>query len=115
MSEEFKTPTEKELAQPLAGAGVEYEEDVQEDSYPDLNDVMLYLSTFSDRVDDLARVVKRVEGTQAALKDGVNTIGVMMNNVAEAFGQIMTEVQKGGIAGLLGSMMGGKKNDDKEA
>jgi hypothetical protein len=49
-----------------------------------------------------------------ALANGVNTIGQMMNEVANAFGQIMEQIQKGGIGGLLGSVMGGKKNDSEE-
>jgi hypothetical protein len=46
-----------------------------------------------------------------ALTEGVNTIGTMMNQVADAFGQIMAQVQKGGLGAILGGVMGGKKND----
>lgn len=58
----------------------------------------------------LARL-DRIEATQDGLREGVNTIGAMMNQVAEAFDQIMQKVNQGGIAGLLGGIMGGKKND----
>jgi hypothetical protein len=51
-----------------------------------------------------------IELTQEALKEGTNTIGTMMNGVSEAFANIMEQIQKGGIGGLLGGMMG-KKND----
>lgn len=50
-----------------------------------------------------------IEETQEALKEGTNTIGTMMNGVSEAFGQIMTQIQKGGIGALLGGMMGKKE------
>lgn len=50
-----------------------------------------------------------IELTQEALKEGTNTIGTMMNGVSEAFGQIMTQIQKGGIGALLGGMMGKKE------
>jgi hypothetical protein len=58
-------------------------------------------------------ILSRLDGIEQsleALKTGVNTIGEMMNGVAGAFEQIVAEVQKGGMAGLLGSLMGGKKN-----
>ncbi len=66
------------------------------------------------RLDSLRGAIAEQANTQTELKNGVNTIGTMMNGVADAFGQIMTQVQKGGIASLLGSMMGGKKNDSEE-
>lgn len=53
----------------------------------------------------------RIEKTQEGLRDGVNTIGEMMNSVAQAFDQIMTKVNNGGIAGLLGGLMGRGGND----
>lgn len=46
------------------------------------------------------------------LVEGVNNIGGMMNEVADAFGQIMDQVSKGGIGALLGGMMGKKNNGD---
>lgn len=73
--------------------------------------------TVSDPITDEAAILSdinlrlsRMEEKQAALADGVNTIGAMMNQVADAFGQIMEQVNKGGIGALLGGMMGGKKN-----
>lgn len=66
-------------------------------------DNALLLSDINLRLD---RIEKTVEG----LRDGVNTIGSMMNGVAEAFDQIMGQVQKGGIGALLGGFMGGNKN-----
>lgn len=56
--------------------------------------------------DRLSAIEKRLD----SLSQGVNTIGGMMNNVAESFDQIMQQVQKGGIGALLGGMMGGKKD-----
>lgn len=44
-----------------------------------------------------------------ALKNGVNTIGAMMNSVSDAFGQISSQIQQGGIGSLLG-MIGAKKD-----
>lgn len=63
--------------------------------------------TFEEAV--LSRL-SAIEATQEGLRAGVNTIGAMMNDVANAFGQIMEQVNKGGIGALLGGMMGGKKN-----
>lgn len=60
---------------------------------------------------DMNLRLERIENTQNALKEGVNLIGGMMNQVAEAFDQIMQKVQTGGIGALLGGMMGGQKND----
>lgn len=51
----------------------------------------------------------RIEAKLERLTEGVNTIGGMMNGVAKAFDDIMTKINEGGIAGLLGGMMGGKK------
>lgn len=51
-----------------------------------------------------------IEETIAGLRDGVNVIGEMMNSVAEMFDQMVTKVNQGGIAGLLGGLMGGNKN-----
>lgn len=50
--------------------------------------------------------------TLEKLREGVNSIGGMMNDVADAFGQIMEQVSKGGIGALLGGMMGKKNNGD---
>jgi hypothetical protein len=46
----------------------------------------------------------------AALTEGVNTIGAMMNEVASTFATLMQKLQRDGIGGLLGGMMGGKNN-----
>lgn len=62
------------------------------------------------RLDSISTRLTAIESTQEALKGGVNTIGGLMNSVHDAFNQIMTQVQQGGIGGLLGGMMG-KKND----
>ena len=59
---------------------------------------------------EVLRRLEAIESTQDNLKDGVNTIGGMMNSVAEAFDNIMQKVNEGGIGALLGGMMGGKKN-----
>lgn len=58
---------------------------------------------------DVNQRLDRIEKTLDGLRDGVNTIGQMMNQVVDAFGQIMTQVQNGGLGSLLGTMMG-KKN-----
>lgn len=67
-----------------------------------------------DELHNKLDAILAAQEVQAAVTEGirvgVNTIGTMMNEVAEAFGKIMEEIQKGGIAGLLGGMMGGKKN-----
>lgn len=61
-----------------------------------------------------AEVLARLEAQTATLegvRQGVNTIGEMMNGIADAFGQIMVKVEKGGIGALLGGFMGGKKDE----
>lgn len=68
------------------------------------------------------QIVSRLNAIEAAqmvqgellnkLVEGVNNIGGMMNEVADAFGQIMEQVSKGGIGALLGGMMGKKNNGD---
>jgi hypothetical protein len=60
--------------------------------------------------EELKLRLDNIEGDIAGLKEGVNTIGVMMNSVAEAFDTIMQKVNEGGIGALLGGFMGGKKN-----
>jgi len=66
---------------------------------------------------DLFDLIHRLENkidaqgkTVDGLRDGVNTIGEMMNSVAETFDQIMQKIQQGGITSLLGGLMGGKNN-----
>lgn len=59
---------------------------------------------------DMNLRLERIEKTVESLREGVNTIGVMMNNVAGAFDNIMQTVNKGGLGALLGGIMGGKKN-----
>lgn len=82
----------------LVVRGFDYEDD--EDDYtrdePTLDEVLTRLEI--------------IEADIAGLKDGVNTIGVMMNQVAEAFDQVMQKVNEGGLGALLGGIMGGKKN-----
>jgi hypothetical protein len=76
-------------------------------------DVMHWSSEEDEKVNtfdaDLLVRIERIEEKLNGLTDGVNTIGEMMNGVADAFAQIMAQVQKGGIGGLIG-MMGGKSN-----
>lgn len=67
------------------------------------------ISTASHYDEILVRLQAQDEKLEALTK-GVNSIGQMMNGVAKAFDDIMTKVNEGGIAGLLGGMMGGKKN-----
>lgn len=60
-----------------------------------------------------AEVIRRLDEQDKVingLKDGVNTIGGMMNSVAEAFDQIMQKVNQGGIGALLGGFLGGKND-----
>lgn len=59
---------------------------------------------------DMNERLHRMEQTLEGLKGGVNTIGTMMNNVAEAFDQVVQKVNQGGIGALLGGFMGGNKN-----
>lgn len=90
-------------------------------AYPDPADVVHDFSDSGENRSEpesiesvLNHIVKRVdsiEKTQEALRDGVNTIGEMMNSVAQAFDQIMAKVNSGGIAGLLGNFMGRTGND----
>src|SRR5882757_259000 len=92
----------------------EYGEDEDfEEEFDDSETITLILNRvnnlealYANIADDMAKQADTLE----ALKAGVNTIGEMMNGVAQAFDQIMSEVQKGGVAGLLGTIMGGKKN-----
>lgn len=67
--------------------------------------------------DDSARLLsdinlrlERIEHTVNGLKDGVNTIGEMMNQVADMFSDMVNKVNSGGIGALLGNLMGGNKN-----
>ena len=75
----------------LTGAEFEVDEDDLYDAYADV-------------IERLERIEQSIEG----LKTGVNTIGQMMNSVAEAFDGIMQKVNQGGIGALLGNLMGGK-------
>lgn len=76
----------------------DYEEFSKEDGFEEL--VLRRLDDIDEKLEALA-----------ALKEGVNTIGTMMNAVAETFDGLMQQVQKGGIGALLGGFMGGKKED----
>lgn len=69
-----------------------------------------YASDETQVLSDINVRLDRIEKTIEGLREGVNTIGGMMNGVAEAFDQIMQQVQKGGIGALLGGFMGGNKN-----
>lgn len=75
-------------------------------------------SVQEDAPDVLARLnaIEAAQKLQGELLDklveGVNNIGGMMNEVADAFGQVMDQVSKGGIGALLGGMMGKKNNGD---
>lgn len=91
----------------------EYGEDFEDESDdgPSFEEVVdKDLTMIVDRLSKLEALHNNIANDTAALKDGVNTIGEMMNGVAQAFDQIMTEIQKGGVAGLLGTLMGGKKS-----
>lgn len=71
----------------------------------DLSEMMWErLKTIDERQEEIYASIQGV-------KTGVNTIGEMMNSVAEAFDQIMQKVQQGGLGSLLGGFMGGKKDD----
>lgn len=76
---------------------------------PDYDDEDDYTTDEPSLVEVLTRL-EIIEADIAGLKDGVNTIGVMMNQVAEAFDQVMQKVNEGGLGALLGGIMGGKKN-----
>lgn len=85
------------------------DEDFEEES-DDFEDKMSFEEFVRDTLTDITNTLDDHAQILEALKTGVNTIGEMMNGVAQAFDQIMTEFQKGGLAGLLGTVMGGKKN-----
>lgn len=59
---------------------------------------------------DMNLRLERIELTVDALKEGVNTIGEMMNQVATVFDDLAGKVKSGGISALLGGFMGGNKN-----
>lgn len=73
-----------------------------------------HLSTKLDRINKRLDAIEAdtiaIKMAQNAQRDGINTIGEMMNSVASAFDQIMLKVNQGGIGALLGGMMGGKNN-----
>lgn len=53
-----------------------------------------------------------IESKIDALTEGVNLIGTMMNQVADVFDQTVQKLnQPGGLSGILGGLMGGKRND----
>lgn len=52
----------------------------------------------------------RMEATLDSLREGVNTIGEMMNQVATVFDDLADKVKSGGIGALIGGFMGGNKN-----
>jgi hypothetical protein len=90
---------------------VNYEE--QDEPLEEETDIHLWTEEeYKDAItllDGIATIQREQSQTLDALKSGVNTIGEMMNGVASAFEQIVAEVQKGGLGGLLGTVMGGKK------
>lgn len=65
------------------------------------------------RVVPLLTVDERLTAMDAKLDQligGVNIIGEMINQVYAGFGEMMQQVQTGGLSSLLGGMMGGRKN-----
>lgn len=85
--------------QPSVGDGVDPEEtEMQAQDY----DLFTVLHRIENKVDTLT-------GTTDGVRTGVNTIGEMMNGIADAVGQVMQKVQTEGLAGLVGGLMGGKK------
>jgi len=84
-----------------------------EDYEPENPDDALLVAPVYDQLENqnLNERLKRIEERLDAVAGVDNTIGGMMNQVADTFAQIMEQVQKGGIGSLLGGMMGGKKND----
>jgi hypothetical protein len=107
--EEIPAP-DVDLSQPIYPSpestpvrGLDYEDEDEDGNDVEANE-------FDYAMDCLNRRLDRIEGDIAGLKEGVNTIGVMMNSVAEAFDTIMQKVNEGGIGALLGGFMGGKKN-----
>lgn len=62
---------------------------------------------------DSRTILERLDSIEATLdgvRNGVNTIGGMMNAVAEQFDQMMQKVNSGGLGAILGGLMGGNKN-----
>ncbi len=50
------------------------------------------------------------ETTLNALKDGVNTIGQMANDMVQSVSAVVAQVQQGGLGSLLSGAMKGKKD-----
>lgn len=94
------------LVVPQAGTGVGYDDNEWQSETG--SDFELYQEIIA-RLNVLQEAQLVQAKTLEALTNGVNTIGEMMNSVAGAFDQIMEQVQKGGLASLLGGMMGSKK------
>lgn len=79
---------------------------------PDYVDQTVYSGDMILRRLNAIEAAQKVQAeTLDGIRTGVNTIGAMMNEVADAFGQVMEQVSKGGIGALLGGMMGKKNND----
>lgn len=84
------------------------------DDYGDDEDAdsnLVLLSSIWERVKEIDEKLDKIDQTQQGLKTGVNTIGEMMNGVAQVFDDLMKKVQQGGIGSLLGGFMGGKRED----
>lgn len=93
-----------ESTEPRESLNVDEDDELLDDDYE--YSACMKLSEF----EQIKLRLENIEGDIAGLKEGVNTIGVMMNSVAEAFDTIMQKVNEGGIGALLGGFMGGKKN-----
>lgn len=97
MSEDFTTP-------PYEGT------DSEGSVVNDTDQLSTKLDRINKRLDAIEAATIAIKMAQNAQRDGINTIGEMMNSVASAFDQIMQKVNQGGIGALLGGMMGGKNN-----
>jgi hypothetical protein len=75
----------------------------------DVNSGFGDLSTY-EQLQIMHNRLDRIEQQNAAIVEGVNTIGSMMNEFVDGFGKVMVQVQQQGIGSLLGGLMGGKKN-----
>lgn len=70
------------------------------------DDTDTYAPTLADVYDRLEALEHTVDG----MREGINTIGQMMNAVGDMFSDMVNKVNQGGIGALVGNLIG-KKND----
>jgi hypothetical protein len=68
-------------------------------------------SPIYDSMMSVSRLVERLDAIEtriASLTDAVNTIGAIIDNIGQQASSIYAMVEKDGLAGILGGMMGKK-------